>query len=67
MSPHQVRLEVRLPEGHWSGDVTRANPSAILRIEKHMPLSRGKELLEFHAVKISLNQSLDIQVLKIIK
>ena len=42
MSPHQVRLEVRLPEGHWSGDVTRANPSAILRIEKHMPLSRGR-------------------------
>jgi len=42
MSSHQVRLEVRLPEGHWSGDVTRANPSAILRIEKHMPLSRGR-------------------------
>jgi len=42
MSSHQIRLEVRLPEGHWSGDVTRANPSAILRIEKHMPLSRGR-------------------------
>jgi predicted DNA binding protein len=42
MSSHQVRLEVRLPEGHWSGDVTRANPSAILRIEKHMPLNRGR-------------------------
>jgi len=42
MSSYQVRLEVRLPEGHWSGDVTRANPSAILRIEKHMPLSRGR-------------------------
>jgi predicted DNA-binding protein YlxM (UPF0122 family) len=38
----QVRIEVRLPEGHWAGDVSRQNPSGILRIEEHMPLSRGR-------------------------
>jgi predicted DNA binding protein len=38
----QLRIDVRLPEGHWAGDVTRAHPSATLRIEQHMPLTRGK-------------------------
>jgi hypothetical protein len=38
----QVRIEVRLPEGHWAGDVSRQNPSGILRIEEHMPLSKGR-------------------------
>jgi len=38
----QLRLDVRLPEGHWAGDVTRAHPTATLRIEQHMPLSRGR-------------------------
>ncbi len=38
----QIRIDVRLPEGHWAGDVTRAHPSATLRIEQHMPLSRGR-------------------------
>jgi len=38
----QLRLDVRLPEGHWAGDVTRTHPSATLRIEQHMPLSRGR-------------------------
>ena len=38
----QVRIEVRLPEGHWAGDVSRQNPSGTLRIEEHMPLSRGR-------------------------
>lgn len=42
MTAHQIRLEVRLPEGHWAGDVTRNHPSTILRIEEHMPLSRGR-------------------------
>lgn len=40
--PQQLRIDVRLPDGHWAGDVTRANPSATLRIEQHMPLSRGR-------------------------
>lgn len=42
MGVQQVRIEVRLPEGHWAGDVTRSHPSAILRIEEHMPLMKGR-------------------------
>jgi|TARA_B100001142_G_scaffold328246_2_gene387874 hypothetical protein len=38
----QVRIEVRLPEGHWAGDVTRSHPSSVLRIEEHMPLQKGR-------------------------
>ncbi len=37
-----VKLEVRLPEGHWSGDVSRARPNAVLRIEETMPLGKGR-------------------------
>ncbi len=42
MAVQQVRIEVRLPEGHWAGDVTRSHPSAVLRIEEHMPLQKGR-------------------------
>ena len=42
MPDHQMRIEVRLPEGHWAGDVTRNHPSAILRIEEHMALGKGR-------------------------
>ncbi|DAC69331.1 MAG TPA: hypothetical protein D7I13_02355 [Candidatus Poseidoniales archaeon] len=42
MGNHRLRIEVRLPDGHWAGDVTRANPTEVLRIEKHMPLGRGR-------------------------
>ena len=42
MGVQQVRIEVRLPEGHWAGDVTRSHPSAVLRIEEHMPLQKGR-------------------------
>ncbi len=42
MAAQQIRLEVRLPEGHWAGDVTRSHPSAVLRIEEHMPLQKGR-------------------------
>ena len=34
---NQLRIEVRLPEGHWSIDVSRQRPEAILRIEETMP------------------------------
>ena len=37
-----LRLEVRLPEGHWSGDVSRSRPEAVLRIEETMPLGKGR-------------------------
>ncbi|GIR00347.1 MAG: hypothetical protein CM15mP9_0500 [Methanobacteriota archaeon] len=39
---NQLRIEVRLPEGHWSGDVSRQRPEAVLRIEETMPLGRGR-------------------------
>ncbi len=39
---NQLRIEVRLPEGHWSGDVSRERPEAVLRIEETMPLGRGR-------------------------
>ncbi|HJM55332.1 MAG TPA: helix-turn-helix domain-containing protein [Poseidonia sp.] len=38
----QIRIDVRLPEGHWAGDITRLHPSATLRIEQHMPLREGR-------------------------
>lgn len=38
----QLRIDVRLPEGHWAGDVTRSHPTATLRIEQHMPMSKGR-------------------------
>ncbi len=44
---NQIRIEVRLPEGHWSGDVSRARPEAVLRIEETMPLGRGRGTARF--------------------
>ena len=38
----QLRIDVRLPQGHWAGDVTRDHPTATLRIEQHMPMSKGR-------------------------
>ena len=42
MGVQQIRIEVRLPEGHWAVDVTRSHPSAVLRIDEHMPLQKGR-------------------------
>ena len=39
---NQLRIEVRLPEGHWSGDVSRSRPEVVLRIEETMPLGKGR-------------------------
>ena len=38
----QLRIEVRLPEGHWSGDVSRSLPGEVFRIEETMPLAKGR-------------------------
>ena len=38
----KLRIEVRLPEGHWSGDVSRQRPDTKLRIEETMPLAKGR-------------------------
>lgn len=42
-----LRIEVRLPEGHWSGDVSRARPESVLRIEETMPLGKGRGTARF--------------------
>jgi len=39
---HQMRIEVRLPNGHWAGDVSRNHPSTLLRIDEHMALTKGQ-------------------------
>ena len=38
----KLRIDVRLPEGHWSGDVSRQRPDTTLRIEETMPLAKGR-------------------------
>ena len=38
----RVRIQIRLPEGHWSGDVSRSLPSIVLRIEETMSLGKGR-------------------------
>ncbi len=37
-----LRIEVRLPEGHWSGDVSRTLPGDVFQIEETMPLGKGR-------------------------
>lgn len=54
---NQLRIEVRLPEGHWSGDVSRKRPEAVLRIEETMPLGRGRGV-----AKISSSSGLAVEL-----
>lgn len=37
-----LRIEVRLPDGHWAGEATRNYPNAVLQIIETMPLGRGR-------------------------
>ena len=37
-----VRIEVRLPNGHWAGEVTRNHPNLVLQIIETMPLGKGR-------------------------
>ena len=37
-----VRIEVRLPDGHWAGEATRNYPNAVLPIIETMPLGKGR-------------------------
>ncbi|MDP6324699.1 MAG: helix-turn-helix domain-containing protein [Candidatus Thalassarchaeaceae archaeon] len=37
-----LSVRVRLPEGHWAGDITRNNHHVVLKIEEHMPLPNGR-------------------------
>ena len=46
-----------MPEGHWSGDVSRKRPEAVLRIEETMPLGRGRGV-----AKISSSSGLTVEL-----
>ncbi|HJL54741.1 MAG: helix-turn-helix domain-containing protein [Candidatus Thalassarchaeaceae archaeon] len=35
-------ISIRLPDGHWAGDITRENNNVTIRIREHMPLPRGR-------------------------
>ena len=37
-----VRIEVRLPDGHWAGEATRKHANSVLQIIETMPLGRGR-------------------------
>lgn len=37
-----VRIEVRLPNGHWAGEVTRNHSNLVLQIIETMPLGKGR-------------------------
>ena len=37
-----VRIEVRLPDGHWAGEATRNYPNTVLQIIETMPLGKGR-------------------------
>lgn len=39
MSTQQLLIEVELPEGDWAGDLTRAQPSLVIRYEELMLIS----------------------------
>jgi hypothetical protein len=38
----RLLIQIRLPDGHWAGDLTRQAPHITLSIEEHMPLSSGR-------------------------
>lgn len=37
-----IKIEIRLPNGHWAGDSSRKCPSSNLQIVETMPLSKGR-------------------------
>ena len=37
-----IRIEIRLPDGHWAGDASRKSPLSILQIMETMPLGKGR-------------------------
>ncbi|MDP7001260.1 MAG: hypothetical protein QGH90_05100, partial [Candidatus Poseidoniaceae archaeon] len=42
MKSLKLIVQIRLPDGHWAGDLTRKVPHMILSIDEHMPLSHGR-------------------------
>ena len=51
-----LRIEVRLPDGHWAGEATRENPSSVLQIIETMPLSKGRGTAQISTDELLLNQ-----------
>ena len=51
-----LRIEVRLPDGHWAGEATRDNPSSILQIIETMPLSKGRGTAQISTDELLLDQ-----------
>lgn len=37
-------ISIRLPEGHWAGDLTRSTPGITIRVDEHMALPEGRGL-----------------------
>ena len=37
-------ISIRLPNGHWAGDITRERHDVTIRVDEHMPLPGGKGL-----------------------
>ena len=50
-----VRIEVRLPDGHWAGEATRNNPDVVLQIIETMPLGRGRGTAQITAEEKLIN------------
>ena len=51
-----LRIEVRLPDGHWAGEATRENPSSVLQIIETMPLSKGRGTAQISTDELLLEQ-----------
>ena len=51
-----VRIEVRLPDGHWAGEATRESPSSTLQIIETMPLGKGRGTAQISTDELLLNQ-----------
>ena len=50
-----VRIEVRLPNGHWAGEVTRNHPNLVLQIIETMPLGKGRGTAQIAAEQVLLS------------
>ncbi|MDP6662379.1 MAG: hypothetical protein QF545_05535, partial [Candidatus Thalassarchaeaceae archaeon] len=35
-------ISLRLPDGHWAGDISRGNHNITFQIVEHMALSKGR-------------------------
>lgn len=51
-----VRIEVRLPDGHWAGEATRESPSSTLQIIETMPLGKGRGTAQISTDELLLNR-----------